>query len=104
MVLILEACWFEDIDCVEGAKAGEEKQNYQKCWLSSAHSWQAPPFSCILGSQTSIVGGAELLVAQPLILESLLPEVDPGWAGPTGHCRHDCLPVQRNRKLYADCE
>jgi len=35
---------------LKGASPSEDKQNYQKCRISSAHSWHAPPFSCLFDS------------------------------------------------------
>lgn len=54
-----------DIDHVEGDRPGKKKQNYQKCRLSSPHSWHALPFSCLLSSQTFTVGEAEFLEPLP---------------------------------------
>jgi hypothetical protein len=51
------------------------------------------PYLVFLDPRLLTVGGAELLLVPPLILEPLPLEVDPGWAGPTSHCRHYCLPI-----------
>lgn len=53
------------------------------------------PRLSLLSSQTFTVGGAELLLAQPVILEPLTPEVDLDWARPMGHCRHYCLTLRQ---------
>lgn len=53
------------------------------------------PRLSLLSPQTFTVGGAELLLAQPVILEPLTPEVDLDWARPMGYCRHYCLTLRQ---------